>query len=158
MLTTPHIHKSHFLFKEDLADLHRFDRIQNARNRLTLIYPIIKYIHGLVIIFQLMNPNLLTNTLHMQKHESIHCTGRLRFIYNEINEWFHFVQQIYNWGTKTMITRWIPSIIQIVTKDLKAHLMIRVIILLPRRLAFNIYGIFSIPVWWDIISFSKCPG
>lgn len=56
MLTTPHIHKSHSLFKEDLADLHRFDRIQNAKNRLTLIYPTIKYTHGFVIIFQLMNP------------------------------------------------------------------------------------------------------
>ncbi|MFM4168876.1 hypothetical protein AB8R50_28505, partial [Klebsiella pneumoniae subsp. ozaenae] len=28
----------------------------------------------------------------------------------------------------------------------------------PRRLAFNIYGIFSIPVRWDIIPFPKCPG
>lgn len=56
MLTTPHIHKSHSLFKEDLADLHRFDRIQNAQNRLTLIYPAIKYIHGFVITFQLMHP------------------------------------------------------------------------------------------------------
>lgn len=72
MLATTHIHKSHSLLKEDLVELHRLARIQNPRNRLTLDRPTIKYIHGFVITFQLMNPTVLTDTLHMQKHEKKH--------------------------------------------------------------------------------------
>lgn len=105
MLATTHIHKSHSLLKEGLVELHRFARIQNPRNRLTLAHPTIKYMHGFVIIFQLMNPTVLIDTLHMQKHEKTYCKGSLKFIYNEINESFLFSSKIYNRGTKTIIIR-----------------------------------------------------
>ena len=93
MLATTHIHKSHSLLKEGLVELHRFARIQNPQNRLTLAHPTIKYMHGFIIIFQLMNPTVLTDTLHMQKHEKKYYTESLKFIHNEINENFYFLQK-----------------------------------------------------------------